>query len=179
VACTGRMAVGLAVHGLRSVCSGIAVPQRHPAALRGDGPYAPKELLRSSVSKQCATFRQTCLSQGERRIATVQHQRVLDRKSLNYCRSKMFNKGLSLFRWTSTEPREQKDIQLSASRCMSSSSAEPASLHGCKERVKLALIIANENVLLACSQMQCTRGMTACTVCHCSQRAITLSFERT
>lgn len=125
--CIGRMAVGLAVHGVRSVCSGIAVPQRHQAGLRGDGPSAPKELLRSSASKHCAPFHKTCLSQGERRIATVQHQRVLDRKSLNYCRSKMFNKGLSLFRWTSTEPREQKDIQLSASRCTCSSSLEPAS----------------------------------------------------
>lgn len=129
MACTGRMAVGLAVHGLRSVCSGIAVPQRPSASLRRDGAYAPKELLRSSVSKQYAAFRNTCFSQGERKIATVQHQRMLARNSLNYCRSKMFNKGLSLLRWTSTEPREQKDIQLSASRCMSSSSAQPASLH--------------------------------------------------
>ena len=144
MACTGRMAVDLAVHGVRSVCSGIAVPQRHQAGLRGDGPYAPKKLLRSSASKQCAPFHKTCLLQGERRIVTVQHQRVLARNSLSHCRSKTFNKGFSLLRWTSTEHREQKDIQLSASRCTWSSFLEPASLHNCKERVKRALIIANE-----------------------------------
>ncbi len=143
MACTDRMAVGLAVHGVRSVCSGVAVPQRHQAGLRGDGPFAPKELLRSSASKQCAPFHKTCLSQGERRIVTVQHQRVLARNSLKHCRSKTFNKGFSLLRWPSTEHREQKDIQLSASRCTCSSSVEPASVHDYKERVRLALTIAN------------------------------------
>jgi len=127
VPCIGRMAVGLAVHGVRSVCSGIAVPQRHQAGLPGDGPYAPKELLRSSASKHCAPFHKTCLSQGERRIVTVQHQPVLARNSLNHCRSKTINKGFSLLRWTSTKHRKQKDIQLSASRCTCSSSLEPAS----------------------------------------------------
>lgn len=61
------MAVGLAVHGVRSVCSGIAVPQRHQSGLRGDGPYAPKKLLRSSASKQCAPLHKACLLQGQRR----------------------------------------------------------------------------------------------------------------
>ncbi|DBB06415.1 TPA: hypothetical protein ACH3X1_011975 [Trebouxia sp. C0004] len=61
------MAVGLAVHGVRSVCNGITVPQRHQADLRGDGLYAPKELLRSSASRQCGPFHKTCLSQGQRR----------------------------------------------------------------------------------------------------------------
>ena len=143
MACTGRMAVNLTVHGVRSVCSGIAVPQRHHVGLRGDGPYAPKKLLRSSASKRCAPFHKTCLLQGEHRIVTFQHQRVLACNSLNHCRSKTFNKG-SLLRWTSTEHRKQKDIQLSASRCTWPSLLEPASLHNCKERVSQALTNAYE-----------------------------------